>query len=184
MGASKRLHNAGDPLDGSSESIKKGLKGSSFGIHKTKPSWAAGALVAPTRHDGHPDVSTGDAGVEADGRVTLDSDRRPLGTDHALAAPSTFTVATGSGAAGTFDVTAANETGSNEVLVYNVDPADSDVDGEFIDKFDIDGTGSAEAIDLSAYDYTATVAVYCRRLTTDEVPGPLFATRRVATVHT
>lgn len=174
MGANKALHNAGDPLDTSSETIKKGLKGSDFGIFSDK----TGA-----RHDGHPDVATGDAGLEVDKRTILDSDRRPLGTDYALGAPSTFTVAQGAGAAGTFDATAANEAGSNEVVVYRVNATDSDVDGDLIDKFDISGTGAAESIALGSAFAGVTVAVYCRRLTTDEVPGPFFATRRTVVAH-
>ena len=174
MGANKALHNAGDPLDTSSETIKRGLKGSDFGIHADK---------VGGRHDGHPDVNTGDAGVEVDKRTILDSDRRPLGTDYAIGAPSTFTVAAGAGAAGTFEATAANEAGSVEVVVFRVNATDTDVDGDLIDKFDISGTGAAESIALGSALANTLVAVYARRLTTDEVPGPFFGTRRTVTTR-
>lgn len=188
MPAQGRLHIDGDPLDASSETIKKGLKGSDFGIHKTRPTHSAGAVVAATRHDGHPDVSTGDAGVEVDGRVTLDSDRRPLGTDYAITAPATFTVATGAGAANTLEATAADEAGDVEVVLFERDADDTDVDGPLIGKFDIEASGAAVAIDLDdlvpAVSYAGeTIVAYARRLTTDGVPGPYFATRRTVAVH-
>jgi len=175
----------------------------------------------PTVQTGQDNPDTGDVGVGVDGsdlslvargsqyqfsgdpkvsgipdrRFLLDSDPAPLGTDVENAALATFTVATGSGAAGTFEVTAAN-TG----VIYRVDVftrgTDTDTDGVHLGTYYFTADGSADAITLTpisgVYAAGDTVAVYARETdganndpgTDDGISvGNIFATRRTVATH-
>lgn len=137
-------------------------------------------------YSGNPKVST-----IPDKRFLLDSDPAPLGTDAENAALATFTAATGSGAAGTFEVTAQNTGVIYRVDVFEVG-VDTDTDGDFIAAYYFTADGAADSIDLGAAYAGASVACYARETdganndpgTDDGISvGNIFATRRVATVH-
>ena len=145
-------------------------------------------------------VATGDAGVQGgntfvgrgshaigDARSVLDSDLNPLGTDSENAALATFTVATGSGAAGTFTVTGANTGNIMQVSVY-ARGTDTDTDGDLILVDYAAADGTAKTITLDSAWAGVTVAVYAREMdstaeATSRSAGPAFGTRRTVQVH-
>lgn len=211
MGASKRLRNAagvrGTPAESEGgngpRQQKRGLKGDAAAGGR----FTGGAALNP--HDarsavtpltGVTDVNTGDAGLgggtntvvgrgssiavqAGDARSVLDSDLNPLGTDPENAALATFTVATGTGAAGTFEATGENTGATMQVSVYERD-TDTDADGNLIGVFYVAADGTAKTITVGSAYAGVTVAVYVREMDADgKSAGVAFGTRRTVAVH-
>lgn len=198
MPASKRLRNAanlrGTPTEAQGgdgpRQHKRGLKGDmgAGGRFATK---------AGVEQTGVTEVLGGEAGVGgaantfvgrgtsfktgADARSVLDSDLSPLGVDTENPVLATFTVATGTGAVGTFDATGANTGKTMRVDVYTRD-VDTDEDlAHVVTEYELaDGTAKSIATGLAT---TTTVAVYAREVDDEgRSSGIAFATRRTVAV--
>jgi hypothetical protein len=208
MPTSKRLYssNSTDPkADQAQQNPKRGLRGSmnASGVYATKK--LKGTGVAATTQAGETLRTTGADGLGGTGQTKrqkqaiLDGDAIPVGSG-IVAALATFTVATGAGAAGTFDATPANDGGSCEVLVYKQNAADATEDGPdqtaaggppagghgFMGAFEMLADGAAHSVALGAANASAAVAVYARRIsgTSPNIKrGRFFATRRTVTAH-
>jgi hypothetical protein len=176
------------------------------GIWASKKINGPGAGSAATVQAGETDVTTGTDGLGGTGQTKrqkqalLTSNAVSVG-DGLIAALATFTVATGAGAAGTFDATPANDGGSCEVLVYKQNAADSTEDGPdqtaaggppagghgFLGAFEILADGAAHSIALGSANASAAVAVYARRISgtaaTGIKRGRFFGTRRTVTAR-
>ena len=194
MPTAKRLLNEeglrGTPSVGSAPlEHKRGLRGDNGGRFANK----TGTLIT-----GVTGVVTGTAGLGGgtntfpgrgaskvqygDARSVLDSDVVPLGASY-IAPPSSFSVATGTGAAGSFEATPGNDGGQCQVAVYDVG-ADTDEDGDLLATAIINANGTAQTIALGAAHANKPVAVYCRRVSAPpRQVGRWFGTRRVVTTH-
>jgi len=209
MPTAKRLANEdglrGTPAVGSAQHAqKRGLKGDMGGPRFSDKDG--------TEFTGVTAVATGDAGIDSinafpgrgasigpytgdpkvtpvDNRSVLDSDKVVPGTSD-IAALATFTVATGTNGAGTFEATPANAGGFAQVLVF-ARGTDTDEDGELLlVREDVPADGTAEVITVpTGPNFTPgdTVAVYARRQSTEQVAGAavafgrFFGTRRTVT---
>jgi hypothetical protein len=205
MAASKRLRNAGNVKTAPTEAQggmaptqnKRGVKGDTADGGGARFSAKTGAEIT-----GVTEVLGGEAGVSggantfvargasskpdktARGISALDSDLVPSGEDKRQTALATFTVASGAGAAGTFDATAENTGGTARVEVYSRDAVNLARDRGLVGVFYIVADGTAKSIALGAAFASVTVAVYAKKVDATGLRiGPAFGTRRTVAAH-